>query len=200
MTLNDPFNDFSRGCRFADSLSSSVSISCHPNKIKLNQRNQRYGLVYQTFWLVFKRGVSCTYWAEFNCLHWLYLYNAKGNSKFSIASLHYIHFVKSSKVLCGCWNHIRDQQIVFKKMTRLDLSHTHNFKILFYIHTYFYFTHIQSLRSTSYAWCWVWLSMTQHLQDLQNKYDSHTNTTILRRRLCVCFACCICRFSFFLLL
>ena len=27
--------------------------------------------------------------------------------------------------------------------------------------------------------------MTQHLQELQNKYDSRTNATLLSRRLCV---------------
>ena len=36
--------------------------------------------------------------------------------------------------------------------------------------------------------------MTQHLQESQNKNDSLTNTTILTRRLCVCFACCLCFF------
>ena len=48
-----------------------------------------------------------------------------------------------------------------------------------------------------YAWCcWFQLSMTQHLQESQNKYDLRTNTTILsRRRLCVCFACYLCHFS-----
>ena len=35
--------------------------------------------------------------------------------------------------------------------------------------------------------------MNRHLQELQNKNDSQTNTTILSRRLCVCFAClCLC--------
>ena len=41
--------------------------------------------------------------------------------------------------------------------------------------------------------------MNRHLQESQNKYDLHTNTTILSRRLCVYFACYLCLFpsSFF---
>ena len=34
----------------------------------------------------------------------------------------------------------------------------------------------------------LWLN-TQ--KESQNNYNSHTNTTILSRRLCVCFACCL---------
>ena len=46
---------------------------------------------------------------------------------------------------------------------------------------------------------WFRLSMNRHIYEAQNKYDSHTNTTILSRRLRVCFACCLCLFlsSFF---
>ena len=44
--------------------------------------------------------------------------------------------------------------------------------------------------------------MNRHLQKSQNNYDSHTNTTILSRRLCICFTCCLCHFlpTFFFLL
>ena len=31
-----------------------------------------------------------------------------------------------------------------------------------------------------------------NVKKLQKKYDSHTNTTMLSGRLCVCFACCLC--------
>ena len=37
----------------------------------------------------------------------------------------------------------------------------------------------------------IQLSMTQHLQELQSKYDSRKNSIILTRRLCVCFTCCL---------
>ena len=37
--------------------------------------------------------------------------------------------------------------------------------------------------------------MNRHLQEAQNKYDSHTNTAILSRRLCVRFICCLCLFG-----
>ena len=47
--------------------------------------------------------------------------------------------------------------------------------------------------------CWFPLSIsTLHLQETQNKDDSHTNTIIPSRRLCVCFVfLCLCLFSFF---
>ena len=34
------------------------------------------------------------------------------------------------------------------------------------------------------------LNMTQHIHEIQNKYDSHTNTVIINRRLLIpCYSC-----------
>ena len=61
---------------------------------------------------------------------------------------------------------------------------------------------MQSLKYSSYPSITIRMMLlisTLHLQESQNIYDSHTNTIILSRRLCVCLACCLCLFlsSFF---
>ena len=54
-----------------------------------------------------------------------------------------------------------------------------------------------SYLTTQHVWCCCFqLSITQHIHEAQNKYDSRMNTKILTRRLCVCSACCSVSFTY----
>ena len=89
----------------------------------------------------------------------------------------------------------------------VDSSHTYNFYYLYafilililYSHySYSKFeVHIVLILNNTHDVVESELSMNRHLEESQNKYDSHTNTIILTRRLCVYFACCLGLLFFF---
>ena len=65
-------------------------------------------------------------------------------------------------------------------------------------------THIQSLKYSSYSYLTIrMMLLIPTLHELtfaritKCMYDSHMNTTIHSRRLCICFACCLWLSSFF---
>ena len=80
----------------------------------------------------------------------------------------------------------RYYQWVFKKMSKIE-SHS-LFVTLICIHTYFNI--MERTYARMHQWCWFRLSITHHMHEAQNMYETRTDTWILTRRLCVSSAYC----------